>query len=141
MSDTTDTPKYRTTSCAQWVTSKGKDGRWIALSTTETADELNDLERQLAEANHQVEKYAAEAKSAIKENERLFSQLAEAREKADLWEKRAKERGKLAKELLLQRDRLADAIKRHKETLPMPPDYADGQLWEVLATLDRKEDA
>jgi chromosome segregation ATPase len=40
---------------------------------------IEDLERQLAEASHQVEKYAAEARSAIQENERLFSQLAEAR--------------------------------------------------------------
>jgi regulator of replication initiation timing len=41
------------------------------------------LERQLAEAKHQVEKYAAEARSAIQENERLFSELAEARAKVD----------------------------------------------------------
>jgi regulator of replication initiation timing len=49
-----------------------------------------DLELQLAEATHQVAKYAAEAKSAIDENERLFSQLAEARQ---------------------QRDRLAEALR------------------------------
>lgn len=51
-------PKYTRTPCCQWVTTKANDGKWTALSTTETADELNNLERQLAEATNQRDKLA-----------------------------------------------------------------------------------
>ena len=120
MSDTTDTPI--TDKLRKQMDEKGwttQQPVWGLLYN------MGNLERQLAEATHQVEKYAAEAKSAIKENERLFSQLAEAGG---------------------QRDRLAEALRMiatHNE--------GDGQCdnghtprWlslDALATLDRKEDA
>lgn len=72
MSDTTDTP---ITDEAWRQPYTRQDQRLHAMRRT-----CCDLERQLAEATHQIEKYAAEAKSAIDENERLFSQLTEARE-------------------------------------------------------------
>lgn len=62
MSDTTDTPKYTVTPCHKWVVTRARDGKWVALSTGETADLLNDLERQLAEA---IEARKASARESI----------------------------------------------------------------------------
>ena len=52
--------------------------------------------------------------AVYEESKRLERELAEARE---------------------QRDRLTKAIIKHKDTLPIKPDYCDYQLWEALAAL------
>ena len=119
MSDTTDTPTPKTAPLMHAAANESIEAMFRRGCG---------LERQLVEATYQVEKYAAEAISAIKENERLFSQLAEARQ---------------------QRDRLAEAIKRMLPHIPdMEPTgaakYAESNLaaWglrQALATLERKE--
>jgi len=38
-----------------------------------------------------------------------------------------------------ERDKLAEAIKQHQETLAMRPDYADHKLWADLATLNQSK--
>ena len=79
-------------------------------------EEMEQLERELAVWKHEVgllREELAKADKALEDNISIFIDLKE------------------------QRDRLAEAIKRHKEALhPCTSEKADTELWKALAAVE-----
>jgi len=97
----------RTDERATWIGKPERDGAEVVM-----ADFARKLETELAEALHQVDKYAAEAKLAIEAHESAFHELAEANAGIAQWAQTCGQYKTERDDVTKQRDMLVEALDK-----------------------------